>query len=184
MQWWCVLESELRAPFYRRSEAVAVNGVLRRWLRRRRAWSGRFRELGVNVEFPWFRFDAKHAWIRSPGWIRRNGAARPRRRQRACPVLAGPRRRCCGGALACMSHAESQGALGGAGWRGELAQALTGRHGWRCHRRSCQLRRCSPPPTPTPVQEGVRCSGQGGEAVRNTPKRTVDRDNSLTKKRH
>ena len=51
VQWWCVLESELGAPFYRRSEAVAVNGVLRRWLRRRRAWSGRFRELGVNVEF-------------------------------------------------------------------------------------------------------------------------------------
>ena len=33
----CVLEGELGSPFYRWSEAVAENGVLRRSLRRRRA---------------------------------------------------------------------------------------------------------------------------------------------------
>ena len=26
VQWWCVLEGELGVPFYRRSEAVAVDG--------------------------------------------------------------------------------------------------------------------------------------------------------------
>ena len=40
VQCWCVLESELGAPFYRRSEVVAVNGDLRRWLRWCSAWSG------------------------------------------------------------------------------------------------------------------------------------------------
>ena len=29
VQWWGVLEGELGGSFYRRSEAVAVNGVLR-----------------------------------------------------------------------------------------------------------------------------------------------------------
>ena len=53
MQWWCVLENELGASFYRRSEAVAENGDLRQCL------VGEFRELGRNVEFLWFRLGAK-----------------------------------------------------------------------------------------------------------------------------
>ena len=49
VQWWCVLEGELRVPFYRLFEAVAMNGDLRRWLRWRSAWLGEIRELGVIV---------------------------------------------------------------------------------------------------------------------------------------
>ena len=40
VQRWCVLEGELGSPLYRRSEAVAENGILRRSLRRRRALVG------------------------------------------------------------------------------------------------------------------------------------------------
>ena len=50
VQWWCVHEGELGIPFYRRSEAVAVNGVLRRWITVVQCLVGKFRGLAINVE--------------------------------------------------------------------------------------------------------------------------------------
>ena len=67
---------------------------------------GEIRRLIIDVEVHGLRLASNLGWIGRAGWFRHNGAARARRRQRARPVLAGPRRWCCRGALACMSHAE------------------------------------------------------------------------------
>ena len=141
-------EGELGGPFYRRPEAVAVNGDLRRVITAVPWMCSGIRGLGIVVEVHRFHLGAKRAGIWCYGRARRNGGGAARRRQGARSVLAGPRRRCHGRALARQGHAESQGALGGAGWRGERARALVGRHGRCSHRRSSQRRRGSLLPTP------------------------------------
>ena len=70
---------------------------------------GAFRGLGVNVEVHRFHLGANRAGIWCYGRARRNGGGAARRRQGARSVLAGPRRRCHGRALAWQEHAESQG---------------------------------------------------------------------------
>ena len=167
-------EGELGGPFYRRPEAVAVNGDLRRVITAVPGMCSGIRGLGIVVEVHRSHLGAKRAGIWCYGRARRNGGGAARRRQGARSVLAGPRRRCHGRALAWQGHAERQGALGGAGWHGERARALAGRHGRRSHRRSFQRRRGSSPPMPGIGQACVRCSGQGGEAVRNAPGGTGD----------
>ena len=95
----------------------------------------------------WVRLGAKLAgvWVFGSSSMERGGAAR--RRQGARSVLAGPRRRCHGRALAWQGHAESQGALGGAEWRSAVVCLLSaatggpdaaedaGEGGPACHRR-------------------------------------------------
>ena len=166
-------EGELGGPFYRRPEAVAVNGDLRRVITAVLWMCSGIRGLGIVVEVHRFHLGAKRAGIWCYGRARRNGGGAARRRQGARSVLAGPRRRCHGRALAWQGHAESQGVLGGAGWRGERARALVGRHGRCSHRRSSQRRRGSLLPTPGIGQACVRGAGQGEEAACNAPGRTV-----------
>ena len=60
-------EVELGGPFYRRPEAVAVNGVSGERLRRRSARSGVIRESSAVVGVYWVRLDANRTWIRSLG---------------------------------------------------------------------------------------------------------------------
>ena len=112
-------EGELGGPFYRRPEAVAVNGDLRRVITAVLWLGSGIRGLGIAVEVHRFHLGAKRAGIWCYGRARRNGGGAARRRQGARSVLAGPRRRCHGRALAWQGHAESQGALGGARWRGK-----------------------------------------------------------------
>ena len=95
-------EGELGVPFYRRSEAVAVNGVLRRWITAAQCSVGEFRRLGINVEVHWFHSDAKRTWIRSLGWVStERGGAGPSAVESvpsACRATATVQR----GVLACM----------------------------------------------------------------------------------
>ena len=106
-----------------------------------------FRGLGIAVEVHRFHLGAKRAGIWCYGRARRNGGGATRRRQGAGSVLAGPRRRCHGRALAWQGHAESQGALGGAERRSAMVCLLSaatggpdaaedaGEGGPACHRR-------------------------------------------------
>ena len=150
-----------------------MNGDLRRVITAVPGMCSGIRGLGIAVEVHRFHLGAKRAGIWCYGRARRNGAARARRQQGARSVLAEPRRRCHGRALAWQGHAESQGALGSAGWCEERARALAGRHGRCSHRRSFQRRRGSSLPTPGIGQACVRGAGHGEEAACNAPRRTM-----------
>ena len=82
VQWWCVLEGELGVPFYRRSEAVAVNGVLRRWITAVQCLVGKVQRLSVVVDVPWFHLGANRSGI----WLLRGSSTE---RGGAGPLSAG-----------------------------------------------------------------------------------------------
>ena len=105
-------EGELGGPFYRRPEAVAMNGDLRRVIMAVPWMCRGIRGLGIAVEVHRFHLGAKRAGIWCYGRARRNGGGAARRRQGARSVLAGPRRRCHGRALACMRPRGEQRGVG------------------------------------------------------------------------
>ena len=70
VQWWCVREGELGVPFYRRSEAVAENGVLRRWITAVQCLVGKVQRLSVVVDVPWFHLGANRSGI----WLLRGSS--------------------------------------------------------------------------------------------------------------
>ena len=117
---WCRVENKLEGSFYSWSEAVAANGITPvtitavQWLVR---W---FRGLGITVGVYWFGLGAK---LGLPWLILQvpNGTAHGAcRRQGAHPVLARPRRQCCGACRGADGHAEASGGLGGAARRRKL----------------------------------------------------------------
>ena len=100
-------EGELGGPFYRRPEAVAMNGDLWRVITAVPGMCSGIRGLGFVVEVHRSHLGAKRAGIWCYGRARWNGGGAARRRQGARSVLAGPRRRCHGRALAWQGHTES-----------------------------------------------------------------------------
>ena len=105
-------EGEPGGPFYRRPEAVAVNGGVRRVITAVLWMCSGIRGLGIAVEVHRFHLGAKRAGIWCYGRARRNGGGAARRRQGARSVLAGPRRRCHRRALACMRPRGEQRGIG------------------------------------------------------------------------
>ena len=149
-------EGELGGPFYRRPEAVAVNGGLRRVITAVLWLGSGIRGLGIAVEVHRSHLGAKRAGIWCYGRARRNGGGAARRRQGARSVLAGPRRRCHGRALACMRP------------RGE--QRGVGRRRTALSRRSVP---CRPPrEVPTPQKTPARASQRATDA-RKAPRTRV-----------
>ena len=102
-----------------------MNGDLRRVITAVPGMCSGIRGLGIAVEVHRSHLGAKRAGIWCYGRARRNGGGAARRRQGARSVLAGPRRRCHGRALARQGHAESQGALGGAERRSAVVCLLS-----------------------------------------------------------
>ena len=164
-------EGELGGPFYRRPEAVAVNGVSGERLRWRSARSGVVRESSAVVGVYWVRFGANRAgdWSLGGSSTERGGAgpSAAGSASRACR----PRWRCHGRALARMRP------------RGE--QRGDGRRGTALSRRSCPLSAVtgSQPPQDTPARAArgatdagktpsarAGCSRQEEEAARNVPR--------------
>ena len=93
-------EVELGSPFYRRPEAVDVNGVSGERLRRRSARSGVIRESSAVVGVYWVRLDANRTWIRSLGQALvgtgRRGSVGDRERVQCCRATATVQRGCAG----------------------------------------------------------------------------------------
>ena len=148
-------EGELGGPFYRRSEAVAVNGDFRRWLRWRSARSGVIRESSAVVGVYWVRFGANRAGDWCLGGSSTERAARARRRQGARPVLAGRG----GGARACAGvHEATRRAR-------ERWAARNGVLPWCA---SCRPPREVPTPQKTPARAGQRATD-----ARKTPRTRV-----------
>ena len=136
---------------------------------------GVLRGLGINVEVYGFCLEA------NPGWIWRGRLVSTKRGGTGPSAAEGAPCACRAtatvlrGALACMKPRRGLGSIGRRRTALRAGAGSIGCHGWLCHRRSCRRRRCSPPPTPASIQEGVRCSVQGEGAVRNAPGSTGDR---------
>jgi len=157
-----LVDSELGMAIYSRPEVVLVNGITPTTITVVKWPDGWLRWLGINVEVHWFQSAVNLGLIWLAPRFGRNGASRARRQQRARPVLARPRRRCCGARRGADGHAEASGDLGGGGRRRKLQPLPVGRHGWLCHRRCCRRRRDTPPPMPTPGQASVRRMDKAG----------------------
>ena len=166
-------EDELGGPFYRRPEAVAVNGDLRRVITAVPGMCSGIRGLGIVVEVHRFHLGAKRAGIWCYGRARRNGGGAARRRQGARSVLAGPRRRCHGRALACMRPRGEQRGVG-------RRRTALSRHSVPCRlprgfgrRKTRQRRRPGAPPTLGRCQARVRGCWPGRRSCVQRAKRTV-----------
>ena len=121
------------------------------------------RGLGNAVEVHRFHLGANRAGIWCYGRARWNGGGAARRRQGARSVLAGPRRRCHGRALACMRP------------RGE--QRGVGRRRMALSRRSvpCRPPREVPTPQKTPARAGQRATDARKRPSARVVLRTVGR---------
>ena len=93
-------ESELGAPLYRRSEAVAVNVDHRRVITVAQCSVGVVRGSSVITEVQWVRLDANRTWIRSLGQALvgtgRRGSVGGRERVQCCRATAIVQRGCAG----------------------------------------------------------------------------------------
>ena len=160
-------------PFYRRPEAVAVNGDLRRVITAVPWMCRGITGLGSAVEVHRSHLGANRAGIWCYGRVRQNGAARARRRQGARSVLAGPRRRCHGRALACMRPRGEQRGVG----RRRTALSRRSVPCWLLRgfgrRKTCGRGRPRAPPTPGRRQERVRGCWPGRRSRVQRAKRTV-----------
>ena len=166
-------EGELGGPFYRRPEAVAVNGDLRRVITAVPGMCSGIRGLGIVVEVHRSHLGAKRAGIWCYGRARRNGGGAARRRQGARSVLAGPRRRCHGRALACMRPRGEQRGVGrrrtALSRRSVPCRLLRGFGRRKTRRRG----RPGAPPTPGRRQARVRGCWPGRRSRVQRAKRTV-----------
>ena len=166
-------EGELGGPLYRRPEAVAVNGGLRRVITAVLWLGSGIRGLGIAVEVHRFHLGAKRAGIWCYGRARRNGGGAARRRQGARSVLAGPRRRCHGRALACMRPRGEQRGVG------RRRTALSRRSApyrplrWFGRRKTRRRGRPRAPPMPGRRQARVRGCWPGRRSRVQRAKRTV-----------
>ena len=158
MELWCGVENKLGGSFYSRSEAVAVNGITPAMITARQRTVRWIRELGITTMVHWSHLDTNLGWIRPAPRFRRNGASRARRRQRARPVLARPRRWCRSTHRGGEGHAETHGGLGGVGRCCSAEMAPVGRHGWLYHRGRRRRKRDTLPLTPAPGQATLRCT--------------------------
>ena len=154
-------EGELGGPFYRRSEAVAVNGDFRRWLRWRSARSGVIRESSAVVGVYWVRLDANRTWIRSLGQALvgtgRRGSVGGRERVQGCRATATVQRGCAGVHEATRRARERWAARNGVE---PPFLSPVSRHGRSRRRRRRRRGRASVPPTPGRGQVRVWCSRQ------------------------
>ena len=171
-----MLEGELGVPFYRRSEAVSVNGVLRRWITAAQCSVGEFMRLGINVEVHWFHSDAKRTWMRSLGWVpTERGGAGPSAAESvrsACRATATVQR----GVLACMRPRGATRRIGRRRTALSRRSALCRPLRWFGRRKTRRRRRARVPPTPGRRQARVWSSGQAGQAASNVPKALWPRD--------
>ena len=101
-------EGELGAPFYRRPEAVAVNGDFRRAITVAQCSVGVVRESSVITEVQWVRFSAKPAgvWVFGSSSTERGGAGPSAAESalRACCATATVPHACAGTEKATRSH--------------------------------------------------------------------------------